>query len=212
MRAHITKSPPGRSGPERAELAWSQPLQLAPARPGSFSAKSAWSQRFLTGVNCSSWSQRGVRRFGLESAVFVGVSVESAVPGWSQRGVRCLGLESAWSQAFPAGVSAGPARSQLLVARGPWGHPWAVLIIHPRASAATTTTTHCHRTPPNDATPTEQRAAGAWLLASEPPFATIDRRVLLVAQQKTGTAYYYQQPQPGAPVRGDEEERARARG
>ena len=120
--AHIAKTPPGWSGPERAELAWSQPLQLAPARPGSFSAKSAWSQRFPTGVSCSSWSQRGVRRLGLESAVFVGVSVESAVPGWSQRGVRCFGLESAWSQAFPAGVSVGPARSQLLVARGPWGH------------------------------------------------------------------------------------------
>ena len=99
IRAHITKTPPGWSwsGPERAELAWSQPLQLAPARPGSFSAKSAWSQRFPTGVSCSSWSQRGVRRLGLESADFVGVSVESAVPGWSQRGVRCFGLES-WSQ------------------------------------------------------------------------------------------------------------------
>ena len=122
-RAHITKPPPGWSEPERAELAWSQPLQLAPARPGSFSAKSAWSQRFPTGVSCSSWSQRGVRRLGLESsAVFVGVSVESAVPGWNQRGVRCFGLESAWSQAFPAGVSVRPARSQLLVARGPWGH------------------------------------------------------------------------------------------
>ena len=221
IRAHITKPPPGWSGPERAELAWSQPLQLAPARPGSFSAKSAWSQRFPTGVSCSSWSQRGVRRLGLESAVFVGVSVESAVPGWSQRGVRCFGLESAWSQAFPAGVSVGPARSQLLVARGPWavgrrgamGHGRCLLcIIHPRASAATTTTTCCHRTPPNDATSTEQRAAGAWLLASEPPFATIDRRVLLVVQQETATAYYYQQPQPGASVRGEEEERARAGG
>ena len=68
----------------------------------------------------------------------------------------------------------GPARSQLLVARGPWGHERCLLyIIHPRASAATTTTTYYHRTPPNDATPTEQRAAGAWLLASEPPFAMI---------------------------------------
>ena len=124
--------------------------------------------------------------------------MESAVPGWSQRGVSLFLSESGWSPAFPAGVSVGQARSQLLVAGGPWavgrrgamGHGRCLLcIIHPRASAATTTTTYYHRTPPNDATPTEQRAAGAWLLASEPPFATIDRRVLLVPQQKTVTAY-----------------------
>ena len=51
--AHITQTPPGWSGPERAELAWSQPLQLAPARPGSFSAKSVWSVESAL----SHWSQ-----------------------------------------------------------------------------------------------------------------------------------------------------------
>ena len=75
-----------------------------------------WSQPFHVGVGVSvesgalGWSQL----FSLRS-----VSVESAVPGWSQRGIGLFLSESGWSQAFPAGVSAGPARGhQLLVARG----------------------------------------------------------------------------------------------
>ena len=53
------------------------------------------------------WSQRRVRCSGLESAGFVGVSVESARSHWSQRGVSLFLSESGWSQAFPAGVSVG---------------------------------------------------------------------------------------------------------
>ena len=143
---------------------------LAPARPGSFSAKSAWSQRFPTGVSCSSWSQRGVRRFGLESAVFVGVSVESAVPGWSQRGVRCFGLESARSQAFPAGVSVRPARSQLLVARGPWGHGRCLLYTPappPPPSPPRAATAHRQTTPHPQSR--EQPAPGCWHLNRPSP-------------------------------------------
>ena len=170
-RAHITKSPPGRSEPERAELAWSQPLQLAPARPGSFSAKSAWSQRFLTGVSLSAsesaWSQ----------ASWVGVSCFR----WSQRGVSGSGVESAWSQPFPVGVKlesgvsgwsqrgAGAESADC----GPWAAgPWAVLNLYtpapppppppPRAATA-----HRQTTPHPQSR--EQPAPGCWHLNRPSP-------------------------------------------
>ena len=96
---------------ESAAPARSGPPRLVQREVGVESALSHWSQLLKLE---SAWSPR---RLGLESAIFVGVSVESARSHWSQRGVSLFLSESGWSQAFPAGVSVGPARSQLLVAR-----------------------------------------------------------------------------------------------